>query len=272
METADRGITPSVAGAGRPKLVLRNVGKTFATRGRTLEVMRGVSLTVAEREFLVIVGPSGCGKSTLLRMVQGLERVSAGTIELDSKPVVAPGPDRGFVFQNDNLYPWRTVLGNTSFGLELQRTPARTTRERATAMIELVGLKGFEHSYPNELSGGMRQRVNLARALAIDPAMLLMDEPFAALDAITRENMQQELLRIAAVAGKTVLLITHQIDEAVLLADRVAVLADRPSRIVQIIPIEFPRPRDLTIKRSADFQSYVDRIWRLVGHADAAAA
>ncbi len=272
MEAADLGMSRRPADGGRPKLVLRNVGKTFETRAGRREVMRGVSLSVAEGEFLVIVGPSGCGKTTLLRMIQGLERVSAGTIELAGKPVAAPGPDRGFVFQNDNLYPWRTVLGNATFGLELQRAPARSARERAMAMIDLVGLKGFEHSYPSELSGGMRQRVNLARALAIDPAMLLMDEPFAALDAITRESMQQELLRIAAVAGKTVLLITHQIDEAVLLGDRVAVLADRPSRIVEIIPIDLPRPRDLAIKRSAAFQGYVDRIWRLVGHSEPAAA
>jgi NitT/TauT family transport system ATP-binding protein len=272
MEAPHLGMTNNPPDAGRPKLVLRNVGKTFETRGQPLEVMRGVSLTVAEREFLVIVGPSGCGKSTLLRMIQGLERLSAGTIELDGKSVSAPGPDHGFVFQNDNLYPWRTVLGNATFGLEMQRAPGRAARERAMAMIELVGLKGREHSYPSELSGGMRQRVNLARALAIDPAMLLMDEPFAALDAITRETMQQELLRIAAVAGKTVLLITHQIDEAVLLADRVAVLADRPSRIVDIIPIELPRPRNLAIKRSAAFQAHVDQIWQLVGYSEQAAA
>jgi NitT/TauT family transport system ATP-binding protein len=249
---------------GSAKLLLRGVNKTFQARGRTVEVLRGIDLAVKPGEFFVIVGPSGCGKSTLLRIVQGLEPPTSGTIELSGRPLAGPGPDRGFVFQQDNLYPWRTVMQNVLFGLELQGAPRRASRDRAQAMIDLVGLSGFETAYPNELSGGMRQRVNLARALAIDPEMLLMDEPFAALDALTRESMQQELLRVAAKAGKTVLFITHQIDEAVLLGDRVAVLAARPGHVLEIIDIDIPRPRSLETKRTRELQGYVDHIWHLV--------
>lgn len=253
------------------KLRLRDVSKTFQGRGRSLEVLRDIDLAVRPGEFFVLVGPSGCGKSTLLRIVQGLEPPTSGAIELSGRPLAGPGPDRGFVFQQDNLYPWRTVLQNVLFGLELQGTPRKHAAERARAMIDLVGLSGFESAYPGELSGGMRQRVNLARALAIDPEMLLMDEPFAALDALTRETMQQELLRIAAKAGKTVLFITHQIDEAVLLGDRVAVLAARPGRVLEVIDIDLPRPRSLDMKRSRELQAYVDHIWHLVSANEAGA-
>jgi NitT/TauT family transport system ATP-binding protein len=181
------------------------------------------------------------------------------------KPVTGPGPDRGFVFQQDALYPWRSVLRNVGLGLELQGVPKAQARARARAMIDLVGLNGFENHYPHELSGGMRQRVNLARALAIAPAILLMDEPFAALDALTRETMQHELLRIAAAAGTTVIFITHQIDESVFLGDRVAVFATRPGRLQEIIPIDLPRPRPPGVKQSPEFQSHVARIVRLIG-------
>ncbi len=253
----------------QPALVLDHISKTFTSRGRTLEIMRDVSLTVREGEFLVIVGPSGCGKSTLLRMIQGLESTSGGSVAFSGAESRAR---RGFVFQRDGLYHWRTVLRNVTLGLELADMPKAEAQERAQKMIDLVGLRGFERNYPNELSGGMRQRVNLARALAIDPTMLLMDEPFAALDALTREQMQQELIRISAAAGKTVILITHQIDEAVLFADRVAVLSPRPSRILDVIPIELPRPRSLDIKRTPAFQEYVERITRMVTHDEAAPA
>jgi len=246
------------------ELAVERVSKTFERRGSTVRVLDDISFSVERGEFFVIVGPSGCGKSTLLRIIQGLESPGDGTITLAGRPIGGPSSDRGFVFQQDSLYPWRTVLQNITFGLEIMGERRSAAADRAGALIELVGLKGFEQHYPRELSGGMRQRVNLARALAIDPEMLLMDEPFAALDAITRENMQQELLRIAAAANKTVLFITHQIDEAILLADRVLVMSARPARVLETLPVNLPRPRSLSVKRSAEFQSLVDRIWNLV--------
>ncbi len=245
-------------------LSVQGVSKSFEARGKKIRVLEEVSFDVGRGEFFVIVGPSGCGKTTLLRIVQGLEMPDAGVIALGGRPLRGPSSDRGFVFQQDSLYPWRTVVQNVLFGLEIMgRTGEQATR-RAFSLIDLVGLKGFERHYPRELSGGMRQRVNLARALAIDPEMLLMDEPFAALDALTRETMQQELLRIAAAANKTVLFITHQIEEAVLLADRVLVMSARPGRVMETINIELPRPRSLAVKRSQEFQALVDRIWNLV--------
>ena len=244
---------------------IEDLSMEFISRGQRLVALQNVDLDIAPGELFVIVGPSGCGKTTLLRVLQGLASPTRGRILVGGKPVTGPGPDRGFVFQQDALYPWRTVLRNVGFGLELQGTPKAHARARAQAMIELVGLKGFESHYPHELSGGMRQRVNLARALAIEPAILLMDEPFAALDALTRETMQHELLRIAAAAGTTVVFITHQIDESVFLGDRVAVFATRPGRLQEIIPIDLPRPRPAGIKQTPEFQSHVARIIRLIG-------
>jgi NitT/TauT family transport system ATP-binding protein len=237
----------------------------FLSRGQRLVALQNVDLDIAPGEFFVIVGPSGCGKTTLLRVLQGLAPPTRGRILVGGKVVTGPGTDRGFVFQQDALYPWRSVLRNVGFGLELQGVAKAQARARAHAMIDLVGLNGFESHYPHELSGGMRQRVNLARALAIEPAILLMDEPFAALDALTRETMQHELLRIAAAAGTTVIFITHQIDESVFLGDRVAVFATRPGRLQEIIPIDLPRPRPPGIKQTPEFQSHVARIVRLIG-------
>jgi NitT/TauT family transport system ATP-binding protein len=198
-------------------VAIQDLSMEFVSRGQRLLALQNIDLDIAPGEFFVIVGPSGCGKTTLLRVLQGLTRATRGRILVGGKPVTGPGTDRGFVFQQDALYPWRSVLRNVGFGLELQGIPKAQARTRALAMIDLVGLNGFENHYPHELSGGMRQRVNLARALAIEPAILLMDEPFAALDALTRETMQHELLRIAAAAGTTVIFITHQIDESVFL-------------------------------------------------------
>jgi NitT/TauT family transport system ATP-binding protein len=242
------------------KLDISGLGKWFGE----LEALRGLEILVERGEFICVVGPSGCGKTTLLRMVAGLEPVTSGTILLDGKRVSGPGRNRGFVFQNDSLLPWRTVLGNALIGPEVGGQIGANERQRTLDLLKLVGLGGFEQYYPRQLSGGMRQRVNLARALAIDPDVLLMDEPFASLDAQTREIMQTELLRIWEQGRKTVLFVTHQIDEAVFLADRVLVLARRPGRLQESVRIELPRPRALDIKRRPEFVDYVDHIWRLI--------
>jgi NitT/TauT family transport system ATP-binding protein len=196
--------------------------------------------------------------------VDGLVAPTRGAIRVNGQPVSGPGPDRGFVFQQDALFPWRTVIDNVVFGLEVQGRARRETRERANAFLQLVGLTGFEHLFPHELSGGMRQRANLARALTIDPDVLLMDEPFASLDAQTREIMQSELLRIWRSNRKTVLFVTHQIDEAVYLSDRVVVMTSRPGRVKAILEVDIPRPRDLSIKRTPRFLELVDEIWKMI--------
>jgi NitT/TauT family transport system ATP-binding protein len=247
------------------KLETRGLCKIFEkATGGTVEALRDITVSIEEGEFVSIVGASGCGKTTFLRILDGLIEPTSGEIYLDGKPVTRPGPDRGFVFQSDSLFPWRTVLDNVVFGLEVQGRSRKEARERAMEFIRLVGLAGFEKNYPHELSGGMRQRANLARALTVNPELLLMDEPFAALDAQTREIMQQELLRIWNADRKTVIFITHQIDEAIFLADRVFVFTVRPGRLKEIIPIPFVRPRKLDIKRTPEFVSYVDRVWKLI--------
>ncbi|MBL6957862.1 MAG: ABC transporter ATP-binding protein [Rhodospirillales bacterium] len=243
-------------------LKIRGLGMAFGRGGRTVQALDGIDLDVDEGEFLCLVGPSGCGKTTLLRIVQGLVEPSAGRVEVFGHAVTGPTSDCGFVFQQDNLYPWRTVLGNVAFGLQLAGWEAGKAATRAREMIALVGLEGYEESLPVELSGGMRQRVNLARALAPDPKVLLMDEPFAALDALTRESMQRELLRIWQGSGKTVLFVTHQIDEAVVLADRVAVLSSRPGRLSGMFEIAINKDRDTAgdVKRTPEFHAAIDAI------------
>jgi NitT/TauT family transport system ATP-binding protein len=242
-----------------PKLQIKGLSKSFGL----MQVLSGISLTIAAGKFISIVGPSGCGKTTALRIVGGLEKASSGEILIDGKVTSRPGSERGFVFQADSLFPWRTVWRNAYLGPEIAHASgeARTLTQK---LLNLVGLSGFERYFPRQLSGGMRQRVNLARALAIDPDILLMDEPFSALDAQTREIMQTELLRIWETGRKTVLFITHQIDEAVYLSDQVVVFARRPGRIRELVTIDLPRPRPLDIKRSSSFVSYVDKIWKLI--------
>ena len=242
------------------KLQISHLGKSFGE----LRALQDIDLVVERGEFIAVVGPSGCGKTTFLRIVAGLEPASAGEVKLDSRPVSGPGLDRGFVFQTDNLLPWRTVFANAIIGREVAGQVGPAERQRTMELLKLVGLEGFESYHPRQLSGGMRQRVNLARALAIDPEILLMDEPFSSLDAQTREIMQTELMRIWEAGRKTVLFVTHQIDEAVFLADRVLVFARRPGRLRESVAIELPRPRTLAIKRTAEFVRYVDHIWRLI--------
>jgi NitT/TauT family transport system ATP-binding protein len=235
---------------------------------RQILALSEVSLAVAEGEFLAIVGPSGCGKTTLLNIVAGLLPYELGTISIDGVRIRGAGVDRAVVFQHPSLLPWRTIAGNVRYGMELQKRFDRAAmRERTAHFIKLVGLAGFERHYPSELSGGMQQRVNLARALASDPSVLLMDEPFAALDAQTREVMQAELLKIWTVARKTVLFITHQIDEAVYLADRVAVMSARPGRVKGVFKVPFERPRALGVKRDPRFLQIEDAIGQLVEEA-----
>jgi NitT/TauT family transport system ATP-binding protein len=242
------------------KLAVANLSKSFDD----LFVLDRISLDVAEGELVCIVGPSGCGKTTFLRIIGGLETTDEGGITIDGQPVRRPGADRGFVFQADSLLPWRRVLGNARIGLEINGRNGPEEISLTRKLVDLVGLKGFESYYPRQLSGGMRQRVNLARALTIDPQVLLMDEPFSGLDAQTREIMQTELLRIWSDGRKTVLFITHQIDEAVYLADRVVVFGRRPGRVQDIVRIDLPRPRDLSIKRDPRFAPLVDRIWKRI--------
>jgi NitT/TauT family transport system ATP-binding protein len=243
---------------------LRGISMVYSRRGKRFEALRNITLPVDAGEFISIVGASGCGKTTLLRVIDGLIRPTSGAVLVDGKEVASPGLDRGFVFQQDGLFPWRTVADNVVLGLEVQHRATAEARRLANTFIRLVGLAGFERHYPHELSGGMRQRVNLARALAVQPKVLLMDEPFAALDAQTREIMQAELLRIWQEAKKTVIFITHQIDEAVYLSDRVLVFTTRPGRLKESIEIKLPRPRELETKRTSEFVAYTDRIWRLI--------
>ena len=249
------------------KLEIRGVSlERYNERTRQrLAVLDRIDLLVCEGELVSIVGPSGCGKTSLLNAIDGLIRVTAGDILVDGQPVDKPGPDRAMVFQNDCLFPWRTVAANIAYGLELQgKLTRREMRERAGALVELVGLAGFAEHYPNELSGGMRQRVNIARALAMEPELLLLDEPFAALDAQTREFMQFELKKILVRARSTALFVTHQIGEAVFLSDRVAVFSARPARIKETIDIDLPQARTLDLKHQAPFIELERRVWRLI--------
>jgi ABC-type nitrate/sulfonate/bicarbonate transport system ATPase subunit len=232
--------------------------------GSRLVALDGINLKIADGEFVSIVGPSGCGKTTFLSVVDGLIPASGGRILVDGKAVTKPGPDRAVVFQDASLLPWRTVRQNVLYGLECIGLAKSEANDRAERFIAMVGLRGFEHHYPYELSGGMQQRVNLARALVMDPQILLMDEPFASLDAQTRELMQEELLSIWSQSKKTVLFITHQIDEAIYLSDRVVVFSGRPGRVKEIIPVEIERPRKLRLKREPPFHKNEDRIWTLI--------
>jgi NitT/TauT family transport system ATP-binding protein len=249
-----------------PKLEAQDIRlEYFQPRTNTrLLALGGVKLKIMDGEFVSIVGPSGCGKTTFLSVVDGLIAATSGRILVDGKEVTKPGPDRAVVFQDASLLPWRTVLRNVLYGLECLGVKTREAKERAAHFIEMVGLSGFEHHYPYELSGGMQQRVNLARALVMDPKILLMDEPFASLDAQTREVMQEELLRIWVQANKTVLFVTHQIDEAIYLSDRIVVFSGRPGHVKEIIPVAIERPRRLAVKRETRFHQIEDRIWSLI--------
>jgi len=244
------------------KLVVRGVSRVFpGVRGRPpVKALEPIDLAVADNDFICILGPSGCGKSTLLRIVAGLAEPSTGSVALDGRPIDGPGRDRGMVFQSYTLFPWLTVRGNICFGLNEQGLPKAEQNARADRFIASVGLKGFEDHYPRQLSGGMQQRTALARALANDPALLLLDEPFGALDNQTRALMQELLLGIWEAHRKTVLFVTHDIDEAIFLATRVVVMSARPGRIKCDVAIDLDHPRRYTVKTTPAFAAYKARL------------
>jgi len=242
-----------------------HAAKTFVTRGGDEVVaLSDVSLTVARNEFVCLVGPSGCGKSTLLRLVAGLVTLTSGTVSVGGTAVTEPREDTGIVFQAPTLLPWASILDNVLFPLDMMGKLDAAGRARARDLLDLVGLSGFESKHPRELSGGMQQRAGICRALVHDPDILLMDEPFGALDALTREELTIELMRICRERPKTILFVTHSIPEAVLLADRVVVMSPRPGRIAEIIDVPLPRPRDFDMEARSEFQSITRRIRELI--------
>jgi NitT/TauT family transport system ATP-binding protein len=244
---------------------LQGVEKTYRTRrGDLVRAVEGITLEIAENEFVTLVGPSGCGKSTVLKLVAGLTPVSGGTVRVRDTVVREPFPDVGIVFQHPVLLPWRTVLDNVLFAAEMLGLARDDHRKRAVELLELSGLAGFETRLPRELSGGMQQRVAICRALLPDPSLLLMDEPFGALDAMTREELGLELLRIWDARRKTILFVTHSIPEAILLADKVVVMTPRPGRVARVISIELPRPRTVELEFDAKFKAYSDEVRGLI--------
>jgi NitT/TauT family transport system ATP-binding protein len=255
-----------MAGEAGNKVALEVTGvrKSYTKDGRTLAVVDVERFTVRDGEFVTVIGPSGCGKSTLLHIMGGFIKAEAGEISVHGRRVDGPGPDRGMMFQEFALFPWKTVAGNVAWGLEAQGFKKEQIEDTVRAYLEMIGLTEFRNHYPAELSGGMKQRVALARVLAFNPEVLLMDEPFGALDAQTRESMQEELTRLWERTGKTIVFVTHDIDEAVYLGDRVVVLTARPGRIREEVKIGLPRPRSLEIKKSLQCHEYRNYIWDLI--------
>ncbi|KDE55200.1 ABC transporter ATP-binding protein [Methanoculleus sp. MH98A] len=247
-------------------VTIRDLGKAFPKEDGTFtQALEGVNLEIGDTEFICLVGPSGCGKTTLLRIIAGLETATTGIVTVDGRAVTGPDPKRGMVFQEYSLFPWRRVIDNVAFGLEMKGAAKEERRRAADRYIEMVGLSQFRDAYPYELSGGMRQRVAIARALANDPDVLLMDEPFGALDAQTRNRMQKELLSLWEQTKKTIVFVTHSVDEAVYLADRIVVLSPRPGSVQEIIEIPWPHPRDRT---SAEFAEVRRRVLRMIDETE----
>ena len=240
------------------------VRKTYTKDGRALAIVEIDEFAAREGEFITVIGPSGCGKSTFLHIVGGFIAPDQGTIRVHGRPVNGPGPDRGMMFQEFSLFPWKSVAGNIAWGLEVQDFPKARIEETVGRYLEMMGLADFRNHYPAELSGGMKQRTALARVLAFDPKVLLMDEPFGALDAQTREQMQEELMNLWERTRKTVVFVTHDIDEAVFIADRVVVLTARPARIREEVKIDLPRPRDIEVRKSVKLLEYRNYIWDLI--------
>ena len=249
----------------RPILVVEGIEKTYLGRDGALRALRDISFEVAAGEFVTLLGPSGCGKTTLLRILGGLLEPAAGKIYIDGHLLSKPRREVGFVFQAPSLLPWRTVLRNVTLPLEIQKQNGLSAKEKALELLELVGLLGFENAYPHELSVGMQQRVSIARALIHDPSILLLDEPFGSLDAITREQMNLELLRIWEASKKTVVMVTHNIQEAIFLADRVLIMSPRPGHIEAIVSIDLPRPRRPEMVYREGFGTLFRRVHRIIG-------
>ena len=249
------------------KIKIENLFKVYNSRSGRISALEDINLDIQQKEFITLVGPSGCGKSTLLKIIGALIRPSRGTLLYDGKPLLQPTRDVGIVFQEPVLLPWRAALDNVLLPAEILGLDIEESRPRAMDLLKLVGLKGFEASYPRELSGGMQQRVALSRALIHNPSVLLMDEPFAALDAMTREELGFELLRIWHAHKKTVVFVTHNIMEAILLADRVVALSPRPGRIAKILKIDLPRPRTLNMEFTPEFKVYSDEIRSVIYHS-----
>ena len=249
---------------GKIALEAAGVRKLYARNGHDLAVLDIERFNVREGEFVTVIGPSGCGKSTFLHIMGGFIPADAGAIRVYGEEVSGPGPDRGMMFQEFALFPWKTVAGNVAWGLEAQGTPKSQVREIVEKYLDIIGLADFRNHYPAELSGGMKQRVALARVLAFDPKVLLMDEPFGALDAQTRETMQEEVTRLWERTRKTIVFVTHDIEEAVFLGDRVVVLTARPGRIREEVKVDLPRPRALEIKKSMQCHEYRNHIWDLI--------
>ncbi len=262
-EPPGTGDPERAAGHSAPYLLLENVSKTYRSRRGLVQALDTVSFSMQKDEFVSIIGPSGCGKSTLLMMIAGLVPASSGRIEIHGERVSGVNPDLGIVFQRDALLDWRTVLRNVMLQVEIRRLSRKLYRERADELLKLTGLEGFEDRYPYELSGGMRQRVAICRALIHSPALLLMDEPFGALDALTRERMMADLIRIHELSGTTVLFITHSIPESVFLSDRVIVMSQRPGRILEALEVPLPRPRTIAMMEDEAFTKSVAYLRRL---------
>ncbi|MEZ0169414.1 ABC transporter ATP-binding protein [Microvirga sp. TS319] len=254
------------------KISFRNVSRRFDLAGSSFLALDRLSLDVADGEFVTVVGPSGCGKSTALNIAAGLVEPSSGEVLVDGRSVRGPGPERGVIFQQYALFPWLTVRENVEFGLRIARKGARERREIADHFIKLVGLERFADALPKTLSGGMRQRCAIARAYAVNPTILLMDEPFGALDALTRVQMQVQLLQTWSRERRTIMFITHDVDEAVYLANRVIVMAARPGRLYEIIPVDLPYPRTEEIRLSPEFTAIRNRVWHAVYHQPAMTA
>jgi NitT/TauT family transport system ATP-binding protein len=255
----------------RAQVAIRGVSQRFGVDGASVTALDGIDLDVPDSQFVSVVGPSGCGKSTLLSLVAGLRQPSSGSVLCDGELITAPMPRKvGMIFQEANLLPWLSAIDNVAFPLKLRRVPRPERLEAAARMLELTGLAGFESRLPHQLSGGMKQRVAIARGLVQNPAVLLMDEPFASLDEQTRMVLGDELLRIWSETRKTVLFVTHSLHEAVYLADRVIVLSARPGRIVDDVPVSLPRPRTFAMTSTEAFGVLKDRIWQHIRHAERA--